>query len=583
MRVKLHIWAFWCALAVLSAAQLALAGDLRLVEAAQHGDIASVRSLLKQHVDVNAPQPDGATALAWAVHRDDLETAKLLIGAGANVNTANEYGVTPLWMACSNGNAAMIEKLLEAGANSNAAIASGETALMTAANSGNIDAVNVLLAHGAEVNAKEPHWGQDALMWAVAEKHPGVVRVLIGHGADVHARSKRGFTPLLFSAQAGDVESARILLDAGSKLNETVPVQDHLGGRNAGAMPIGSDNADSGAPATESASNGKNQSLADIPWGEADGMNPLVLATVSGHEALAIFLLEKGADPNATDGNGISSLHYAFRRGLSIVGNVQAYTPLGPNPYTAHLVRPTMLELLKALLAHGANPNAQLPKQLPEPPFTRGTRLGTIGVTPFLLASASGDIAAMRVLLAGGADPKLATKEGVTPLMVAAGRGRDQDFAPGEEMLCLEAAKLVLEAGGEINGADSKGVTPLHAAAHIGANAIVQFLVERGAKVNAKDKLGQTPWTLAEGIISEGATRAEKIDAAHPETAKLLVKLGAAVMTAEDLPVAPPPETERRAKGVGADAADDYYDKGSYFPSVKRKIDNGPAASPQSR
>jgi len=557
-------------------------GDFRLIEAVRKGDKEAVRSLLVQHVDVNTPQPDGGTAIAWAVHRDDLETAELLIRAGADVNTANEYGVTPLWMACSNGNAAMIEKLLNAGANPNAAIATGETALLTAANSGNVDAVKTLLAHGANVNAKEPQWGQNALIWAAAEKHPEVVRVLIEHGADVHARSQRGFTPLLFAAQVGDVESARLLLAAGSNVNETVPVQDHVGGRKTASAPKEPDASDSGSPGSDSPAKGKNQSVAEIPWGEADGMSPLLLATASGQEALAIFLLENGADPNATDGNGITSLHYALRRGISIVGNVQSYTPLGPNPYTAHLVRPAMLQLVKALLAHGANPNAQLPMQLPEPPFTRGTRLGTIGMTPFFLAAAAGDLDAMHILLAGGANPKLATKEGVTPLMVATGRGRYQDFAPGEEKLCLEAAKLVLEVGGEINGADSKGVTSLHAAAHIGANAIVQFLVQRGASVNVKDKLGQTPWTLAEGIISEGATRAEKIDAPHPETAKLLVKLGANVMTAEDLPAAPPPEIEVRAKGVGL--ADDAgrYDKGAFFPSVKRKVDNAPAGAAKS-
>src|SRR5262249_9756211 len=83
------------------------AADLRLVEAAKNGDKEAVRSLLKQHVDVNAAQPDGATALSWAAYQDDLETAGLLIAAGANVNAPNDYGATPLMLACVNGSAGM--------------------------------------------------------------------------------------------------------------------------------------------------------------------------------------------------------------------------------------------------------------------------------------------------------------------------------------------------------------------------------------------------------------------------------------------------------------------------------------------
>ena len=106
----------WWLLYVLSVAGLAVAsGDLQLADAVEKGDKEAARSLLKQQADVNAPQPDGATALAWAAHWDDLETAELLIRAGANVNAANDYGVTPLSLACTNRSAAMVKKLLEAG------------------------------------------------------------------------------------------------------------------------------------------------------------------------------------------------------------------------------------------------------------------------------------------------------------------------------------------------------------------------------------------------------------------------------------------------------------------------------------
>ena len=495
------------------------ANEARLAEAVQHGDRETVRSLLKQHSDVNLRQADGSTPLAWAVHRNDLETAELLIAAGAKVSVANDYGVTPLEIACINGSGAMVEKLLKAGADPNAAFASGETPLMSCGGTGSAQAVLALLSHGADVKAKDPRLGQTALMWAAAEKHAAAATVLLEHGADVHARSKGGFTPLLFAAQAGDVDTARVLLEVGADVNETVPNRE------------------------------KGQVLA---WGRADGMSPLVMASANGREAAAIFLLEHGADPNATDANGVAPLHYALRKGLSVVGAIQYVTALGPNPYASYYVRPAMTELLKALLAHRANPNIQIPKQLPEMPFTRGSRLATVGITPFFLAAAAGDAAAMRILKAAGADPQLPTEESVTPLMVASGMGHYQDFAEGEEAACLEAAKLALELGADVNAASKKGTTALHAAAHIGADAILRFLVSKGADLNAKDFLGQTPWNLAEGLLSDGATRAEKIDAPHTETAKLLVSLGASEV--RNLP--PPPESAkenfyfRREKGV---------------------------------
>jgi ankyrin repeat protein len=168
----------------------ASAADSAVADAAMKGDIALVRSLLGQKADVNQAQPDGASALLWAVRQDRLEMLNLLIGAGANVKAANRLGVTPLSLACINGNAATIEALLKAGADANAVLSEpGETPLMMAARTGNSDAVKVLLDHGADVNAKESSNGQTALMWAAAEGHSAVIKMLIERGADVNAHS----------------------------------------------------------------------------------------------------------------------------------------------------------------------------------------------------------------------------------------------------------------------------------------------------------------------------------------------------------------------------------------------------------
>ena len=273
----------------------ATANDLRLVQAARDRDAASVRALLAEGADVNATQPDGTTALHWAAHWDDLDTADLLIRRDANVNAMNELGATPLWVSCVHGGAPMIERLLQAGADVNAALPSGETPLMTAARTGIVEAVRALLNHGADVDAIELSRGQTALMWAVAQRHTDVAGLLIQHGADVRARSsirrvivntgtaggdaqfegsmvvpedRGGYTALLFAARHGDVESARLLLDAGADANDTAPT----------------------------------------------GTSALVVAAHGGHTALARFLLEKGADPNAADA-GYGALHAAILRG----------------------------------------------------------------------------------------------------------------------------------------------------------------------------------------------------------------------------------------------------------------------------
>ena len=433
---------------------------------------------------------DGATALAWAVHLDDLETAELLIHAGANVNARNDYGATPLWLACRNGNAVMVEKLLSAGANPNAALPLGETPLMAAADTGSVKAVKSLLANGADPNAAENQGGQTALMWALARKHPDVARPLIEHGADVHARSKGGFSPLLFAAQQGDLDSAQILLATGANVNEAAP----------------------------------------------DGMSALLVASSSGHEALSVFLLDKGADPNATvDGKGFAALHYAAS-GQNLGRRYQG---------AIIITSRTMEELVKALLAHGANPNARLGKDVPA---IGGIVL--VGATPFLLAAMNNNTGVMRVLATSGADPLLAMEDNTTSLLLAAGGGAATEhndvnpnnyriYTEAAERRALEAFKLAVELGADVNAANEVGQTALHAAAYSGLNTIIQFLVDRGAKMDVMDKWGQTPLSITSNILTVGLADAfnAKPRAMREITANLLLELGATPLGASGVQV----------------------------------------------
>ena len=450
----------------------------RLADAAQKQDKTALTALLRDKADVNAPQADGATALHWAVHWDDLETVDLLIKAGANVNTKNDYSATPLSLACTTGNAAMVERLLSAGANPNTAAASGETPLMRCARTGNLAAVKALLARKADVNAKDTERGQTALMWAVSEKHPEIAQALVAAGADARAHTTGGFTPLMFAARVGDVESAKMLVGAGAEVNEKAP----------------------------------------------DGLTPLVLASASGHEAMGIYLLDKGADPNARDAAGATALHYALMKGVTSLNQIRFAN------YVEYLFRPNMEGLVKALLAHKANPNLPIEKRIS---LGGGHADELLGATSFLLAAATPDPVAMRMLADAGADPKLKTKNGSTALMLAAGITRGQDFTEEDKPAALAAVKIALELGGEVNAANEDGLTAMHGAAANGADGVLKLLAEKGADLNPRDKYQQTPLSAATGIRLPWIPNGEELgEIIQPSARDLLLKLGATPLDA---------------------------------------------------
>jgi ankyrin repeat protein len=519
----------------------AASGDLRLVEAAGDGDRVAVQSLLRDQVDVNAAQPDGTTALAWAAHWDDLEMAELLIAANADVNAVNEYGVTPLSLACTNGSAPMVEKLLRAGANPNLALWTGEAPLMTCTGSGAVAAVELLLGAGANPNARESTRGQTALMWAVAKNHEEIVRLLIEKGAAVSARSdfhelpepfklpcsveepcrngkmdgvsygpnyhfrrtEGGFTPLLFAAQQGNIESARLLLEAGADVDESTP----------------------------------------------DDGTALVIATASGHEQMARFLLERGANPNAKDGYGITPLHYTLHEGLLALHAVR------PRPTDSlGWDRPNMPELMKTLLDYGADVNAPIEKDIPPyeyAPIARSIgnnmpQLSLVGATPLMLATATGELDVMRYLVERRARALVKTESNATPLLIAAGLGRERsNRTPNEEQQTfLEALKMMVELGGDVNAPDAAGRTPLHMATLLGSDDAIRYLVEKGADLEAKDKYGQTALTIAlgdpEGVIfrplaggGHDFTFRRRSHDKQEKIAQLLLDLGAAPFTGE--------------------------------------------------
>ncbi len=471
-----------------------------LVDAVRHGDHATLLSLLdRKDIDVDADRGDGSTALAWAAYSDDEHAVDLLLRAGADVDKASGFhGVTALMLACANGNSKIVAKLIDAGADPNKAQRNGETPLMTCADAGALDGARALVRAGADVNAKEGTDDQTALMWAVASRQGKLVRLLVKHGANVAARSRLkpkpepyilsmsldeniwpttypdttrwqevegGFTALYFAAQQGDIDSARILLEAG----------------------------------------------ADIDAPHPEHGCALNVALASGHEEFALFLIDKGADPNTADAWGATPLHYALYRGLLIINR---YKPVD----TEYLgwERHDMPRVVAALLEKGADPSATIDKSYPymEHPFiARGADLppqvSPVGATPLHLAAIAGDVESMK-LLAPVSDPKAKTIGGATVFLLAAGGGVEKRARSAAT--AVEAAKFALEiGGGSVNdyltdrilggpGRDREDMrTALHFASYLGWKDLIAFLADQGANLEAEDRYGATPLMIALG------------------------------------------------------------------------------------
>ncbi len=438
----------------------AIAGNLPVVDAVKANDPVALETLVKSGADVKASQPDGTTALHWAAYRDDEKAAEILIRAGADVKAANRYGVTPLSLACTNGNAAFIQRLLKAGADPNTSLPGGETALMTAARTGNVAAVKTLLAAGADIHAKEQRRGQTALIWAAADGHTGVVDALIAAGADYRVRLDSGYTPLLFAVREGRIGVVQALLKAGVDVNQAVE-----------------------APARKS-------NLASGAGFPKPGTTPLILAVINGHFELASLLLDAGADPNAI-GPGYTALH-AVSWVRKPGGGDNDPAPQGSGKMTS-------LEFVKKIASKDANLNARMTKKV----NVGLTGLNTAGATPFLLAARSADAELMRTLAALGADPKIPNVNNATPLIVAAGLGtRSPGEDAGTEEEVIEAMKVALELGNDLNAVDNNGETAMHGAAYKNLPGAVLLLAQRGADINVwnkKNKYGWTPLTIAEG------------------------------------------------------------------------------------
>jgi ankyrin repeat protein len=528
---------------VLSAASLLPAAGTTLLDAAQSGDhAAALRLAGARDTNVNVTGADGATALMYAAGNGDAELVRALIKAGANVKLKNQFGTSALTEAAIIGSAPIIDALLKAGADPNFRTPDGETPLMAAARSGKVDAAKVLLAAGADINAKETWGGQSAIMWAAAQSQADMVKFLASKDANLNDRgkinqwerkiiqeprpkdlNKGGFTALHYAAREGCAACVQNLLTAGA-------------------------DADSEDP---------------------DRETPLLLALENMHFDTAAVLVKGGADLDKWDLFGRSPVYMAADVStLPVKGNGAMAVIPSPDKLTA-------LDVARMMLERGANPNIQLKRRPPyrDVPQDRGgdTMLAQ-GATPLLRAARAGDDQFVALLLEYKALVDLPSKEGITPLMAAAGvdygarvtRGRNRTdegvlatmdllikaganvnarslvdrtsaggrggaagFAAGDSV--SERIAQTFRRGSQVPSANAvPNQTALHGAAEHGFDKFIEFLVANGADLTAKDADGRTPLEIARGAggVRGGAD-------AFPKTVALLESL----MTAKGLPV----------------------------------------------
>jgi ankyrin repeat protein len=525
---------------VIAAGSIFSAAGPTLLDAAERGDRTAALSLLANGADPNAPGPDGTTPIMYAAANDDVELVRALIQKGADVKAKNQFGTSAITEAAIIGSAPIIDALLKAGADPDTKNPEGETPLMAVARSGKVEAARLLIEARADVNAKEDFGSQTALMWAAAQSQPDMVKLLASKGADLNARgvirqwerkviteprpkdmNKGGFTPLLYAAREGCVECARHLIEAG----------------------------------------------ADPDLEDPERITPLVMALMNLHFELAAYLIKTGADVDKWDLFGRSPLYLAADVStLPVKGNGAMAVLPSEDAITA-------LDVARMLLEAGANPNLQLKRRPPYrdvPQDRGGDTILAQGATPLLRASRAGDAPFVELLLKHKALVDLPSKEGVTPLMAAAGlefgtrvtRGRNRTNEG-----VLATMRLLLDGGADINarmvtdsprsgeysaaataaaragrGGRASQVpsatavphqTALHGAAERGYTGLVKFLVENGADLQAKDANGRTALDLAKGVGVPGVRQAA--GEGFPETVALIESL----LAAQSTPVTP--------------------------------------------
>ena len=559
--------------------------DSPVADAAMRGDADAVLELLRAGADVNAAQGDGMTALHWAADNGQLELAGVLVFAGANLEAATRLGgFTPVMVASRSGRAEIVRLLADAGANLGATTETGETALHYAAWSGNSEIVLALAEKGADVDAREFANGQTPLMFAASYGRGGAARSLLEAGADPSIQTNVIDYPEMAREDKVLIKrrDARLSALFGEDIISDTPVDgtEDDDEEEAGEEEEEAEEEDPGGAATRGQTRapmsydqlvgrqGGNGALHyavreghhDVVKALLEGgagidevtggdlSSPLLMSILNGHFDMAMWLLERGADPNLPSDPGATPLYAAVHL---------QWVPKSfyPQPTAIKQENTTYLELMKALLDAGADPDVRLKRHLWYTSFNHNVLgVDTWGATPFWRAAYGTDVDAMKLLVAYGADYSTPTFRppgrpstgngrddgeknpdpsslpevsvggpGVQPIHAASGVGYGLGLAGNAHRHApngwLPSVRyLVEELGADVNARDYNGFSPLHNAAARGDRELIEYLVDRGADVTVVTRKGETTADMANGPVQRVTV--------FPEIVALLERLG---------------------------------------------------------
>jgi ankyrin repeat protein len=457
---------------------------------------------------INAKDKGARSALLYAAaswgNRDlRLERIKTLIAAGAKINEADEVGQTPLMLAAKTGDLDAVQTLLHAGAiaSSDVKTKEGQTTLIYALTGyGGVQAgdstgaiIKALIAAGASVNDVDSH-GRSALLYACGAQWyhgpiPEAVTHLITGGANVNVVDEDGQTALILAAQAESLVTAEALLKAGA--TASIDVKDKKNGRTALLHALFRTYVSVSPVALALISAGANVNVVD-----ESGQTPLMFAVQQGSEQTIKLLLKAGASLNAEDLLGRTALDHArtqdaagleIAKGLMAAGaSAAAPNESGQTPLMSASAREYNIKMVQTLLGTEARATINAKDKR--------------GLTALINAAAYGDADVVRALLAAGANINDVDREGRTALMYTMERSSDSG---------VEIMRILIAAGANLRATDITGRTAMLHLSQYSRSVSDRFkvLIAAGANVNTPDYNGQTPLMMVSGWYTEPQVR----------------------------------------------------------------------------